>query len=129
MDLQAEESLHRSIRLVVVDEDGGHVAVEDVHQRGAARDDVQLVPVIDFDDGAQRLAVFELADLTAERRCRRRCRRWLPAPTATLPARRDRLAAAALALLRVVGTGVLNRPARREEAGAAALFIEHAGVV
>src|SRR5262245_22806499 len=100
-----------------------------MNQGIAARDDVQLVPVVDLDDGAQRFAVFDLTNLAAQRRrwsgTGRRRRGRL---TAALPARRHRLTAAALTLLRGVGARVLHGATRREEPGPAALFVQHAGV-
>ena len=66
VQLHADEPLHRSIRLIVVDEQRRDMSVQYVNQRVAAGDDLELIPVIDLDDGLQRFAVLHLANLAAQ---------------------------------------------------------------
>jgi hypothetical protein len=113
------------------------MSVQDVNQRIAARDDLELIPVIDLDDGLQRVAVLQLSNLAAQwwrwRRwsgCRRRLSRRGSAASTTcaLAARGHRLAAAALSLFHIVRPGVLHGSARREEARTTAFLVQHSGV-
>src|SRR5262249_19036280 len=53
LDLKSDHSAPPEPRRIIVDEDRHHVAVQDVHQRVAARDEVDLVPVVDVDVAAE----------------------------------------------------------------------------
>ena len=57
MDLEAEQAFQGPVLRFVIDEDGRDAAVQDVDERRAAGDDVELVPVIDLDDLLELVAV------------------------------------------------------------------------
>src|SRR3979411_2752859 len=59
MHLPAELPVHFSIQRIIIDHDAHDVAVEDVRENIAARDDVILVPVPVLDEGEPRLGFPE----------------------------------------------------------------------
>ena len=65
MDLQSEQPAHRPSGDIVVKKERGDVSVQDVDQHVAARDDVELVPVVLLDERLERVAALERAELTA----------------------------------------------------------------
>src|SRR6476661_7784536 len=63
MKLEAQEPFERAPLLVVVHDNGGHVAVDHVDERGAAGYEVDVIPVARLDRGLQLVRVhFEVAD-------------------------------------------------------------------
>ena len=63
VDLEAEQALQCAPLRVVVDEDRGDVAVDDVDDRVAARDEVDRVPVAGLDERLQLVGgAFEIAN-------------------------------------------------------------------
>src|SRR4051794_22733193 len=62
VDFHSEETVVAAAVRIVVDQDAHNVAVEDVDQGVATRDQVNLVPVVIFDEGFQRSDVAEGPD-------------------------------------------------------------------
>src|SRR3954453_11284913 len=69
-DLQPDRSCAPEERRILVDENRHHPAIDDVSDLVAARDDVQLVPVVDLEGRHQRVRVAERSD--EARPCTRR---------------------------------------------------------
>ena len=50
MHLESEQSAHRAVRRVVINRRGHQTPVQNVRERIPSRNDVDLVPVVDFDE-------------------------------------------------------------------------------
>src|SRR2546426_10998294 len=64
MELNADQPGHLAAVLVVIDEHGHHVAINDVDQDIAPRDDLEIVPVVCLDVALQGRIVSERSDDT-----------------------------------------------------------------
>ena len=62
MQLDADQARHLAARLVIVHDLAHHVAVDHLDDRVATRNDMDVVPVILFDQLLQLIAVAERAD-------------------------------------------------------------------
>src|SRR6185436_12251518 len=65
VDLEAEQSLQRPVLHVIVDEHSRHMPVQDVDERAAAGDHVELIPVLVLDERLEVIAAVERPDSPA----------------------------------------------------------------